>query len=224
MPHTLLALPPELRNQIYGYVLPTETQEIRFSTSVFPPVPALLQVSQQTREEASGLYYQHCAFDLVLHHRSLWQFRVWIVTLSLSAAWGLGHNGQLNLRVVFDEQHKDYEHFRHLLNFYVSGPCSGSGWFVSAEDTQPRALKRMASVHINRKEQGCSRAEDEGLVLRRRGTHYEMYRARRTEGRAAMRAALREICDRVSQSLWARYELLRNPGVMRRVESGSRAV
>ncbi len=55
MPHTLLTLPPELRNQIYSYVLPTKTQEIRFSTSVFPPVPALLQVSQQTREEASGL-------------------------------------------------------------------------------------------------------------------------------------------------------------------------
>ncbi|KAK0271465.1 hypothetical protein LTS16_003415 [Friedmanniomyces endolithicus] len=209
MPHTLLTLPPELRNQVYSYVLPTETQEIRFSTSVFPPVPALLQVSQQTREETSGLYYQHCAFDLVLHHRSLWQFRVWIVTLSPSAVWGLGHNGNLNLRVVFDEQHKEYERFRHMLKFYIHGSCSRSGWFVSAEDTQPRALGQMAGVHINRKNHGRSRAEDEGLALRRRGTHYAMYRARRKEGRDAMRTALRAIYDRVSQSLWARCELLR---------------
>ncbi|KAK0865877.1 hypothetical protein LTR87_015233 [Friedmanniomyces endolithicus] len=209
MPHTLLTLPPELRNQIYGYVLPTKTQEIRFSTSVFPPVPAILQVSPQTREETSGLYYQHCAFDLVLHHRSLWQLRAWLITLSMGALWGLGHNGNLNLRVVFDEQHKDYEQFRHMLKFYIHGPCSRTGWFASAEDTQPRALKRMARVHISRKEQGRCRTEDEGLVSMRRGTHYAMYHARRTEGRDAMRAALCEVRNRVSHSLWANYVLLR---------------
>ncbi len=127
----------------------------------------------------------------------------------MKALWGLGNNGNLNLRIVFDEQHKDYEQFRHMLKFYIHGPCSRTGWFASAEDTQPRDLKRMASVHINRKNQGRSRAEDEGLVLWRRGTHYETYRARRTEGRDAMRAALCEARDRVSHSLWAGYELLR---------------
>ncbi|KAK1074453.1 hypothetical protein LTR74_001049 [Friedmanniomyces endolithicus] len=209
MPHTLLTLPPELRNQIYRCVLPTETQEIRFSTSVFPPVPAITQVSKQIRAEASGIYYHCCAFDLVLHHRSLWQLRAWLITLSMKALWGLGHNGNLNMRIVFDEQHKDYEKFRHMLKFYIHGPCSRTGWFASAENTQPRALKQMASMHINRKEQGRSRAEDEGLVLRRRGTHYAMYHARRTEGRDAMRAALCEVRNRVSHSLWARYERLR---------------
>jgi len=55
MPHTLLTLPPELRNQIYSYALPTETQEVRFSFSVFPRVPAITQVSKQIRAEASGM-------------------------------------------------------------------------------------------------------------------------------------------------------------------------
>ena len=55
MPVTLLSWPPELRNRIYDYVLPSEIQEIRFSFSIFPKVPAILQVSRQLREEANGL-------------------------------------------------------------------------------------------------------------------------------------------------------------------------
>ncbi|KAK0261749.1 hypothetical protein LTS09_003842 [Friedmanniomyces endolithicus] len=117
----------------------------------------------------------------------------------MKALWGLGHNGNLNLRVGFDEQHKDYEQFRHMLKFYVHGPCSGTGWFVSAEDT---ATSR-SQAHGRRAYQSQGAG---ALPYRRRGPGIQKTR---TEGRDAMRAALCEVRNRVSHALWARCELLR---------------
>ncbi|KAK0265790.1 hypothetical protein LTR48_000197 [Friedmanniomyces endolithicus] len=204
MPHTLLTLPPELRNQIYSYALPTETQEVRFSFSVFPRVPAITQVSKQIRAEASGIYYHCCAFDLVLHHRSLWQLRAWIATLPPRAARRLSRNRNLNLRLMFDEHHAHHAQFQHLLRFFIRG-ASPMGWFVSAESTKFLALAYMTPIHDYRREQGCRRAADEGLRRgRREGEYYvcrAQYLARATEGRDVLQAALIEVVRRVRAML-----------------------
>ncbi|KAK3641326.1 hypothetical protein LTR56_011354 [Elasticomyces elasticus] len=48
-------LPAELRNRIYTLVLPTKSQEFRFSFTVFAEVPAILQVCRKIRREALGM-------------------------------------------------------------------------------------------------------------------------------------------------------------------------
>ncbi|KAK4889559.1 hypothetical protein LTR27_011637 [Elasticomyces elasticus] len=143
----LSTLPPEIRNHVYSFVLPRETQEFRFSLSNFAKVPALLQVCQQIRSEALGLYYQDCAFDLVLHHRATWQFKAWCDSLPRQACTHLLKNKNVNLRLVLDTQHKDFAAVKHLLDYFTIG-WKISGWYISGESFLVERLPLNMMVNI----------------------------------------------------------------------------
>ncbi|KAH9827938.1 hypothetical protein Tdes44962_MAKER02692 [Teratosphaeria destructans] len=57
----LLRLPAELRNRIYYEALANDTEP--FQLSERHTAPALLQVSQQIREESSGIFYSNNIFQ-----------------------------------------------------------------------------------------------------------------------------------------------------------------
>ncbi|KAK5707391.1 hypothetical protein LTR17_020734 [Elasticomyces elasticus] len=164
-PPLLLLLPFELRNHVYGYVLPTGIQEFRFSFSIFAKVPAVLQVCREMRSEALGIYYQDCSFDLVLHHRSLWQFKVWSKSLPEEACLHLRKNHGINIRLVMDKQHEEYDNVKALLYFYSVHKANAGeayGWFISGEDTavEHLPLELMVNIPGSRDKHGIRRAAD----------------------------------------------------------------
>ncbi|KAK4546067.1 hypothetical protein LTR36_002204 [Oleoguttula mirabilis] len=149
-PPTLLTTPPELRNRIYSYAIPngvTQKQEFRFGFSVSATIPALLQVSEQVRSEALGLYYGTAHFELVMHHRGTWQVAQWVSLLPPKAKKYLHENGNVSLRVVFDHYHKDFSTFRHdLSSLAVWG--FDNGWWAAAEHhkCERSAIRLMSGI------------------------------------------------------------------------------
>lgn len=59
---TLLSIPPELRNEVYTYVL-VANSDIEIPTSGRLSSPSLLQVCQQITSEASAIYYGQNSFS-----------------------------------------------------------------------------------------------------------------------------------------------------------------
>ncbi|KAK5699223.1 hypothetical protein LTR17_023430 [Elasticomyces elasticus] len=157
-------LPAELRNRIYSLVLPTKSQEFRFSFTIFAEVPAILQVCRKIRREALGIHYGECAFDLVLHYRSVWQVKAWADHLPKEACFHLLRNSNVNIRIVLDEQQAGYDTFKHRLHRTVLEPYTPSGWFASAESFEAERfpLEDMTSISAGRRAREKCRAVELG--------------------------------------------------------------
>ncbi|TKA76189.1 hypothetical protein B0A55_03081 [Friedmanniomyces simplex] len=205
MKQTLLTLPAELRNQIYSYVLPTKTQEVRVNVSVFPSVPPILQV-----------YYRHAAFDLVVHHRSLWQLQAWIACLPRAACRHLRKNPNVNLSVVFDSYHKEYYDFKVWLGRYGLGPWGNPvGWWASAKSDASAPLECMTPLVEKRGKHGGAREADREpalpitLAYVMATVHLPLFAMRqdnkaREAGKEALRAATGKVVREVLVALSAR--------------------
>jgi len=119
---SLTSRPPELRNTIYSYVLPTKVQvfgsqpgrwEIRLldsETFAFrrhrtPPVPPLLEVNSQVRRGATGLFYSSTTSKLYTSWRQDAHLLQWLRTLSPAARNALSRNPSIHLsvRTIFQE-------------------------------------------------------------------------------------------------------------------------
>ena len=100
---------------IYVFALPTETQEFRFSFGIYQPVPVLLQLCQQTRHEATNLYYSDAGFELIVHHNYVKHLTGWLKGLSSEARLSIVDNKNINLRIFYDRYQKHYDEFAHFL-------------------------------------------------------------------------------------------------------------
>lgn len=157
---TLLTIAPELRNQIYEYALPVETQEFRFSFGIYEPVPGILQVSRQTRSEALEMYYRNIDFDFVVHHKAVRrQLAAWASTLSKEARTSLRENTGVNLHIVFDHYHPEFDTFRHCLHVYA---FRFDRWLVVGlkYEDERKPLAEMAISGYMREWGGCVRPSD----------------------------------------------------------------
>lgn len=159
-----LTLPPELRNRIYSYVLPAEPQEMRFSFSLFPKVPALTQVNRHARAEVLGLYYGTCTFDFVIHHRNFSQWKNWVQNLTPQSIGSLLRNHHVVFRVIFDEYHPDFAAFKRLLGAYTFS-FARYRWYISAEHRKDE--RRPTASLIDVEELRRARADARGARPKR---------------------------------------------------------
>ncbi|KAK3072663.1 hypothetical protein LTR53_006402 [Teratosphaeriaceae sp. CCFEE 6253] len=126
---TLLTLPAELRNKIFGYALPSESQEfVLVDRHRGPRKPALLQVNRQTRDEAIGLYYGTSSFDFVVRDTGAAQICGWVRCLEDQAIQHLRKNKGVNIH-IFRPQSHEADAARGIGKDYML--CTKpEGWFI----------------------------------------------------------------------------------------------
>ena len=127
--HYLTTIPAELRNAIYSYALPCETQEISHESTT--PVFPLFHVNRAMRKEVAGLYYSTCKFETMIRHRSTAPFLQWLRRLPSSARKALRQDTNVNLRVFFDRYQYPHFGFQNQLSNVVRVYRSPA-WFISA--------------------------------------------------------------------------------------------
>jgi hypothetical protein len=101
---SLVNLSGELRNTLYGLVLPTVTTgyKVLVSQATEPNAePALLQVNKQIRAEAASLYYSNI-FQVEVEADSLYVLADWAVPL---ARTDFANLGRLEITFSIEEKH-----------------------------------------------------------------------------------------------------------------------
>ena len=139
---------------------------MRPNVSHCAPIPALLQTNRQIRHEVLGLYYQHCAFDIIIHN-NLKVAYVWIADLPQGAGKFLLKNNNVNLRIVYDRFHPEYDRFRNFLSQMAGGPWQPHRkWYISAETIAAfsEPLECLNDITTIRAEDGAQREADDGTT------------------------------------------------------------
>ncbi|KAK5132254.1 hypothetical protein LTR08_009242 [Meristemomyces frigidus] len=130
----LLDLAPELRNQIYALVLPDKPQRFRFMYGQHAAIPNVIHVNIKMRSETSGLYYGESTFDFTVHHGCIRLLVSWIKTQPVGVRKALLANRNVNVRVIIDASHKDYQKIRLGLGSWGLMFENGGGlWQFSCE-------------------------------------------------------------------------------------------
>lgn len=167
-PSRLLTLPPELRNRIYAFALPLGTNEkqvFRFSFTAYAAVPALLRINCQVRSETLGLYYGTAYFEFIVHHRGFWQLEPWVDELAHGAVKHLLQNKNVNVRIVFDAYHKDFDKMEvHLCDW--AARWGKPEWWLIAEPfcLERRAVEMMYDIEERKKWEVKKEEKDNGLL------------------------------------------------------------
>ncbi|KAK4546206.1 hypothetical protein LTR36_002343 [Oleoguttula mirabilis] len=164
----LLNIAPELRNLIYSYVLPTDGQEFRFMYGQHAAIPALLHVNRQLRGEVLGLYYGNTTFELIVHHRCVRILLTWLKSQDSHTRTSLLSNPHVNIRVIIDPLHKDYEKLRPRLGHggAIEPECK---WHFSAESYKQERAPVSAMMQAERARQRFEAKEGERAQLKREG-------------------------------------------------------
>ena len=113
-----------------------------------PAIPSLLHVNNQVRSEVIGLYYRECEFDFIVHYRCTRLLLSWIRTQTRDVRQALLKNPKVNVRIIIDTSHKDYEKIKVGLGRY--GLIEGNEWYFSAEDFEEERSPVFEMLNVER--------------------------------------------------------------------------
>ncbi|KAK5122447.1 hypothetical protein LTR85_004031 [Meristemomyces frigidus] len=187
----LLSLPPELRNHIYSYVLPSSSQEFRFMYGEHAAIPSLLHTNEKVRSEAIGLYYGNSTFEFIVHYGCVRLLLSWITAQSAQTRKALLSNRNVNVRVMIDRSHKHFDKMQPRLSRRgLIDPASN--WHFSTEHYERERMPVAAMMNVERSRERYVKLVEERAQLVKEGeigAHYP-----KTEGRHYCKVELQRVC------------------------------
>lgn len=157
-------------------------------------MPSLLHVNTTLRNEIIGLYYGTSNFEFIIHHRCVRHLIAWIKSQSAQTRKALIRNKNINIRVLIDKAHPDYDKMLPRLGRrgLIDMTCD---WHFSVESFafERMEIKYMMDVARSRRKWEATKAqmvllEREGEIPARHPT---------TEARHACKVVLGRVCSEV---------------------------